>query len=282
MSELLNIPSPAKLNLFLNIIGRRDDGYHELQTLFQLLDYGDTMDFVANEDGTINISPEIPGLEATDNLVYKAAKILQETTQTTAGANIKLDKVLPMGGGIGGGSSNAATTLLALNKLWACDLSLGQLAELGLQLGADVPVFVKGKSAFAEGVGDKLTAIELPKKYFLVIKPACHVATVKIFSHKLLTRNTNPITIAAVFEQHGRNDCEQVVRNLYPEVDKAMNWLSQFTEAFLTGTGACVYGVFANKDSAINLLDKLPQELEGFIATGNNISSAHKALGIKP
>jgi 4-diphosphocytidyl-2-C-methyl-D-erythritol kinase len=288
----LSLLSPAKLNLMLHITGRRDDGYHLLQTLFQLLDYGDTLHYQLRQDDQITLSPSIPGVADQDNLIIKAAKLLQtysaqmkiKQADFNYGADIQLEKILPMGGGIGGGSSNAATTLLALNQLWQLHLSIDQLAIIGLPLGADIPVFVRGRSAWAEGIGEQLQAVDIPTSYYCVIKPLCEISTAQIFSHKQLTRGTSPITMAAVFEQGGFNDCEAVVRELYPSVDLALSWLDQQTpadiKARLTGTGACVFASFPDLASAQQILDKLPGELNGFVARGVNISPTHQALNL--
>jgi 4-diphosphocytidyl-2-C-methyl-D-erythritol kinase len=280
MTDTLTLLSPAKLNLFLRITGRRKDGYHNLQTLFQLLDYGDSMRFTPRSDGNITLSPSLPGVPDEENLIIRAAKSLQQKTGCSQGADIHIEKILPMGGGIGGGSSNAATTLLALNHLWRTGLNIDQLAELGLTLGADVPVFVRGQSAFAEGVGEALTPLKIDQTVYLIIKPDCEVATHEIFSNKRLTRDSSAITMAAVFEQDGLNDCEAVVRELYPQVDKALNWLNQFASARLTGTGACIYASFADKASAEQVLRQLPSGLTGFIACGVNQSPVHQQLGL--
>ncbi|MFA7553752.1 MAG: 4-(cytidine 5'-diphospho)-2-C-methyl-D-erythritol kinase [Spongiibacteraceae bacterium] len=282
----LSLPSPAKLNLMLHIIGRREDGYHQLQTLFQLLDYGDTLHFEVRNDRQITLNPTLDGVPNDNNLIIKAARLLQSCTtadtDTNQGVDIQLEKILPMGGGLGGGSSNAATTLLALNQLWKLQLTLDQLATIGLQLGADVPVFIRGRSAWAEGIGEQLQAIEIPQAYYLVIKPDCKVTTGEIFSHKQLTRNTSPITMAAVFKQSYHNDCEAIVRQLYPEVNAALNWLNQqLTDknfARLTGTGACIFASFADLSSAQQILHKLPSDLQGFVAKGMNISPTHQTL----
>lgn len=268
----LRLLSPAKLNLFLHITGRRTDGYHTLQTLFQLLDYGDTLTFTLRNDGQVNLTSPLANVPAEDNLALRAAKLLQLHGQTNDGVDIELEKILPLGGGIGGGSSNAATTLLALNQLWHLGLNPTELAQLGLQLGADVPVFVHGQTAWAEGVGEELQAIEIPEKWYFVIKPRCEVSTGQIFSHKQLTRTTTAIKMAAFFEEDTRNDCEPIVRNLYPEVDKAFNWLNQFFPSHLTGTGACVFAECPDRESAQQILDKLPSDLEAFIAKGVNQS----------
>ncbi|NHN39267.1 4-(cytidine 5'-diphospho)-2-C-methyl-D-erythritol kinase [Pseudomaricurvus alcaniphilus] len=274
----LTLPAPAKLNLFLHITGRRSDGYHNLQTVFQLLDYGDELHFETRADNQIQLRPEIPGLASEDNLVVRAARLLQQHGDSRRGANIELRKRLPMGGGIGGGSSDAATTLLALNQLWQLQLELDELAELGRQLGADVPVFVRGKTAWAEGIGEQLQALELEQKWYLVVAPDCHVSTARIFSHKDLTRDSSAITVAAFLEQGGRNDCEPLVRKLYPEVDFALRWLSQYGDARMTGTGACVYAAFANRADAIRVLEQLQPPLRGFVAGAVNQSPAHQLL----
>ncbi|MEE8057143.1 MAG: 4-(cytidine 5'-diphospho)-2-C-methyl-D-erythritol kinase [Pseudomonadales bacterium] len=275
--------SPAKLNLMLHITGRRLDGYHQLQTVFQLLDYGDTLHFTRREDSDITLMPDIVGVAKEDNLIIRAARLLQQHSPCHLGVDIRLEKVLPLGGGIGGGSSNAATTLLALNQLWNSGFKLDYLANLGLQLGADVPVFIRGHSAWAEGVGEQLQAIEIPETWYIVIKPDCEVSTADIFSHKQLTRNTAPITIAAVFKQGSRNDCEPIVRTLYPQVDSALKWLNSLTidgsPARLTGTGACVFASFPDPVSAQQILHQLPKGLQGFVAKGVNVSPTHLALG---
>lgn len=282
----LSLLSPAKLNLMLHITGQRDDGYHQLQTLFQLLDYGDTLHYQTRNDNELRLNPAIEDIAPEDNLIIRAARLLQQQSTSTLGADIKLEKVLPMGGGIGGGSSNAATTLLALNHLWKLGLSIDQLADLGLQLGADIPVFVRGHSAFAEGVGEQLQAIDIPESWYFVAKPDCKVSTAEIFSHKQLTRNTSPITIAAVLKQGGHNDCEAVVRQCYPAVDSALNWLNSLSQttainpARLTGTGACVFAQCPDRKSAEQILHQLPKGLQGFIAKGVNTSPTHQALSL--
>lgn len=264
----LQLPAPAKLNLFLHILGQRADGYHELQTLFQLLDHGDQLDFRLRQDREIRLKPEFPGIPEESNLVYRAAQLLQDTTACQRGADIYLHKRLPAGGGIGGGSSDAATALVGLNHLWQTGLSKAELCELGLQLGADVPVFINGQSAWAEGVGEQLQAIELEEKWYLVLAPNCHVSTAEIFSNKSLTRDSPAITVAAFLEQGGHNDCQQLVSSLYPEVAEALNWLSQFAPARMTGTGACVFASFADKAAAETIFKQTPEHLDGFIARG--------------
>ncbi|MFT5691625.1 MAG: 4-diphosphocytidyl-2-C-methyl-D-erythritol kinase [Oceanicoccus sp.] len=289
----LTLLAPAKLNLMLHITGRRADGYHQLQTIFQLLDSGDTLHFNVRNDAKVTLIPALKGVANQDNLIVRAAQLLQSKTNQVVGVDIQLEKKLPMGGGLGGGSSNAATTLLALNQLWKLDFSIDQLATLGLELGADVPVFVRGESAWAEGIGEQLHPLNLPDKFYCVIKPPCEVSTEEIFSHKQLTRDSSPITIAAVFEQGDRNDCEAIVRELYPEVGIALEWLNNVITDFgqdtkknvkparLTGTGACIFAEFSDHKSAQHVLDKLPSELQGFVAQGVNISPVHKQLKLQ-
>ncbi|TKF81382.1 4-(cytidine 5'-diphospho)-2-C-methyl-D-erythritol kinase [Vibrio sp. F13] len=272
-------PSPAKLNLFLYIIGRRDNGYHELQTLFQFVDFGDELTVTANsETSSITITPEIPGVALEDNLIWKAATALQQYTSTSFGADIELKKVLPMGGGIGGGSSNAATVLVALNYLWQLNLSDDQLAEIGLKLGADVPVFVRGHAAFAEGVGEQLSPANPDEKWYLVAKPQVSIATADIFKHSELTRNTPKRALATLLEQEYVNDCEKIVRMLYPEVDKQLSWLLQYAPSRLTGTGSCVFAEFNSKKEAELVREQLPDTVSAFVAKGRNISPLKETL----
>jgi 4-diphosphocytidyl-2-C-methyl-D-erythritol kinase len=279
MPQSLSLLSPAKLNLFLHIIGRRPDGYHNLQTLFQLLNYGDTLSFIIRQDGEITLNPAIPGVAFEDNLIIKAVRSLQKHVNPKLGVDIILEKRLPMGGGIGGGSSNAATTLVALNYLWDCGLTNIQLQQLGLQLGADVPVFVNAQTAWAEGVGDALQAIDMPKNWFLVVQPDCHVSTQQIFSHKDLTRDSPAIKVAAFLEQGGQNACQALVRRLYPQVDEALNWFAEHGySAKLTGTGACVFTQFATAEEAQQVLTCLPKHLPGFVAQGVNQSPLYNLL----
>ncbi|MGF1726237.1 4-(cytidine 5'-diphospho)-2-C-methyl-D-erythritol kinase [Photobacterium nomapromontoriensis] len=271
-------PAPAKLNLFLYITGRRADGYHELQTLFQFLDHSDTLTITANTSNDIQIMPAIDGVATEDNLIYRAADSLRRKAGITAGADIHLDKILPMGGGLGGGSSDAATTLVALNYLWQTQLSIDELAELGLALGADVPVFVRGFSAFAEGVGEKLQPAEPQEKWFLVVKPEAHIATVDIFTHPGLKRNSKKRPLNALLAGFYENDCEKIVRSLHPEVDKALSWLLEYAPSRLTGTGACVFAEFNTEQEAIAILNTLPNWLPGFVAKGVNTSPLLTAL----
>lgn len=274
----LILPAPAKLNLMLHILGRRADGYHELQTLFQFLDHGDELGFTLRQDGEIRLRTEVPGVPHDSNLIVRAARKLQVESGCRLGADIWLDKRLPMGGGIGGGSSDAATTLLALDRLWSLDWSEDRLAALGLTLGADVPVFVRGRAAFAEGVGEQLTPVELPEPWFLVAVPQVFVSTAEIFSDPELTRNSPPIKVRSLLGGDSRNDCQPVVEKRYPEVRNALMELNKFTSARLTGTGACVFGSFPNRGDADKVRRQLPATLPSFIAQGRNISMLHRKL----
>lgn len=276
-AELI-LPAPAKLNLMLHILGRRTDGYHELQTLFQFLDFGDELGFALRTDGEIRLHTPIDGVPHDSNLIVRAARLLQQHTNCTQGADIWLDKRLPMGGGIGGGSSDAATTLLGLKHLWQLDCTEDQLASLGLSLGADVPVFVRGHAAFAEGVGEKLQPVTLSEPWFLVAIPQVLVSTAEIFSDRELTRDTPPIKVRSLLEGGGRNDCQPVVTKRYPEVCNALILLNKFVSARLTGTGACVFGSFPNQDDADKVARQLPATLPSFIAQGRNISMLHRKL----
>lgn len=277
---MLTVPAPAKLNLFLHVVGRRADGYHLLQTLFQLLDHGDLLHF--EPAATLDLN-ELPGVPREANLVWRAARALQEHSGCRAGARIRLDKRLPAGGGLGGGSSDAATTLLALNQLWQLGLDIDTLASLGLTLGADVPVFVRGHSAFAEGIGERLTPVPLPPRWYVVVNPGCHVETAAIFRDSSLTRDTPLMTMATLrepgYETRFRNDCEAVVRRLHPEVADALDWLGQFGSSRLTGTGACVFLATGTEAEAQRILLQLPSRFAGFVARGVSHSSAHAALG---
>lgn len=274
----ITLPSPAKLNLFLHILDRREDGYHNLQTLFQLLDYGDQLSFSANKKSEINITSNIEAVAPRDNLVFKAATALQQATDCKWGCDIELDKKLPMGAGLGGGSSNAATTLVGLNSLWQCNLSLDQLAEIGGELGADIPVFVKGFSAFAEGIGDKLTPISLDEFCYLVVTPKIKVSTEQIFCHSELTRNASAIKIRALSEELYRNDCQSVVETLYPEVKQVLDWLQQHGNPLMTGTGASVYCRFDNQEEAKQVQQTVPNSWNSFVAMGVNRSPLHQQL----
>ena len=279
----ISLTAPAKLNLFLHITGRREDGYHELQTVFQLLDFGDELELSRRHHGQLNLAVtgagDLEDLATENNLVLRAARLIREEAgNPNLGADLKLTKRLPAGGGFGGGSSDAATTLLGLNALWDLNLSEARLADLGASLGADVPVFVRGHSAWAEGVGEKLTPVELPDQWFVVVHPNCHVSTQEIFSHPELTRDTPAITIAAFFAGPTQNDCQSLVRRLAKPVDKALIWLDKFGKARLTGTGACVFLSFDDEASATAVLEQLPSEWQGFVARGVNRSPVMEQL----
>ncbi|MGM0450636.1 MAG: 4-(cytidine 5'-diphospho)-2-C-methyl-D-erythritol kinase [Pseudomonadota bacterium] len=276
----LDLPAPAKLNLFLHITGRRDDGYHELQTLFQFLDQSDQLRITPRRDGRILVrGPE--WLPSGDNLVTRAAHQLQSQTGTDMGAEIELDKRLPAGGGLGGGSSDAATTLVGLNQLWETGLSRSQLARFGLGLGADVPVFIHGVAAWGEGVGEQLTPVLPPEHWYLVLVPEDEVSTGSVFGHPDLTRDTPKRRIRTAFEGNDgfRNDCEPIVRRLYPTVDRALAWLGQYGEARLTGTGGCVFCPFETQSAAIDAHAEKPSGINGFIAQGRNRSPLYTQLG---
>jgi len=274
----LTLPAPAKLNLMLHILGRRDDGYHELQTLFQFLDYGDELNFSLRDDGQIRLHTDLPGVDHDSNLIVRAARLLQRESGCTLGADIGLTKRLPMGGGIGGGSSDAATTLVGLDHLWRLDLGEDRLAQLGLALGADVPVFVSGRAAFAEGVGERLQPVDLEEPWFLVLAPQVSVSTAEIFADPELTRNTPAITVRSLLAGGGHNDCQPVVERRYPEVRNALSLLNKFVPASMTGTGACVFGSFPNEGEADKVRRQLPASLPSFVARGRNVSMLHRTL----
>ncbi len=264
--------APAKLNLFLHVLGRRDDGYHELQTVFQFIDYCDHLRFRLRDDNQVIRVAGAQNVAADDDLVIRAARSLQQASSTQQGAEISVEKRIPMGAGLGGGSSDAATTLVALNYLWNLNLDENTLAELGLELGADVPVFVRGRAAWAEGVGEKLQDVELRQPWYLVIKPDCSIATAEIFNAPELTRNTDTITIRAFLGGAGRNDCDPVARGRYPAVAESLDWLGQFAEARMTGTGSCIFAEFDGQERAQDVLVKLPPKWTGFVARGLNRS----------
>ncbi|MCK5903345.1 MAG: 4-(cytidine 5'-diphospho)-2-C-methyl-D-erythritol kinase [Cocleimonas sp.] len=274
----MKLPAPAKLNLFLHITGRRGDGYHLLQTIFQFLDYSDEIELIPRTDGKIKRLKGLAHLKAEDDLIVKAAKLLQQHTQTTQGVELSVHKKLPVGGGLGGGSSDAATVLVGLNQLWGCDLSLDELATLGLQLGADVPVFVRGKAAWGEGVGEILTPVFPPEDWFVVIHPDVFISTLALFSNKELTRDCEPFKIRRFLEGQGSNVFEPVVRDNYPDVAKALDWLSTYSPARLTGSGSCIFAKFPNKLVAQEVLNELPSRWHGFVAKGLNYSPLYTRL----
>lgn len=281
---MTRFPAPAKLNLFLYITGQRADGYHTLQTLFQFLDYGDTLSFEPRTDGIIRLLTPIEGVPDEENLIVRAARLLMQQAQKTgrlpagSGADIQIDKRLPMGGGLGGGSSNAATVLVALNHLWHCGLSVDELAELGLTLGADVPVFVRGHAAFAEGVGEILTPVEPEEKWYLVAHPGVSIPTPTIFRDPELPRNTPKRSIETLLKCEFSNDCEVIARKRFRKVDEALTWLLEYAPSRLTGTGACVFAEFDTESAALQVLEQAPAWLRGFVARGVNLSPLASAL----
>ena len=276
-------PAPAKLNLFLHIVGRRPDGYHELQTLFQFVDLCDEIHIDVRDDGEIRRIAGAPGVLPEDDLCVRAASALREATGRGLGADIRVVKRIPMGAGLGGGSSDAATCLVALNRLWGAGLTVDELAALGLSLGADVPVFVRGRAAWAEGVGERLTPLypplSPPESNYLIIKPNVSINTRDVFIDAELTRNTPPITIHGFLASGGRNDCLEVVRRRYPEVARAIDWLSPFGAARLTGTGACVF-VACEEARARGAAGEMPPEWQGFSARGLNDSPLLERLAV--
>ncbi|MES9994280.1 MAG: 4-(cytidine 5'-diphospho)-2-C-methyl-D-erythritol kinase [Candidatus Thiodiazotropha sp.] len=278
IDETIAFPAPAKLNLMLRIVGRRGDGYHQLQTVFQFLDIHDRLYFKPRDDGRILLHDNLNGLPQTENLCYRAAQSLQQASGSDLGVEISLQKKLPMGAGLGGGSSNAATTLVVLNRLWNLSLRRSALMQIALELGADVPVFVHGHAAWAEGIGEELTDIEIPENWYLLLQPACHVSTAEIFNQPDLTRNSPRIKIRAFLQGNCHNDCLPVVRRRHPEVAQALDWLNQYADARLTGTGACVFAAFADRQSALDLLAKKPASLDGIVARGVNRSPLMELL----
>ncbi len=276
-----NWPAPAKLNLMLRIVGQRPDGYHLLQTVFQFIDLCDWIIFHPVDGRRVSLQKTIPGVPEADDLTIRAANLLKAETGCQSGVCIEVEKNLPMGGGLGGGSSDAATTLVVLNKLWDLQLSVEKLMALGLTLGADVPVFVYGYSAWAEGVGEKLEAISVPEQWVVVIKPECHVNTKEIFSSKSLTRNSKSIKIADFIAGQHQNDCVEVVCQRYPSVKNALVALSEFSEARLTGTGACVFAQFDSKEAAVNAYQSLKiNKWQVYLAKGLNESPLFSKLKI--
>lgn len=273
----IRLPSPGKLNLFLHITGRRPDGYHQLQTLFQFIETGDKLIFSSSPSKGIQLSSDLP-FKSETNLVYQAALALQQAANIKQGAAIQLDKTLPIGGGVGGGSSNAATTLLALNHLWQLNWPLQQLAELGVQLGADVPIFIHGVAAWAEGIGEQLTPVTPDEPWYLIVKPDCHVSTAEIFNHPKLPRNTATVTYQDFLANRCHNDCELLVRNLYSGVDKCFHFLNNLGPVRMTGTGACLYVPFDRHSDAEEAFEQLPNGMQGFITKGSNQSMLHRCL----
>ncbi len=270
--------SPAKLNLMLQITGRRDDGYHLLQTVFQFIDLADEISLQVNRSGVIRRLGENSGIPEEADLLVRAARLLQQVSRSSLGVDIEVEKRIPMGGGLGGGSSNAATCLLALNRLWQLDMPLQQLESLGVQLGADIPVFLRGKAAWAEGVGELLQAVELPEPWYLVLHPGINVPTAQIFTDEQLTRNCDPITIRAFLRGAGSNVCEPVARRLFPQVDQALSWLGERAEARMTGTGACVFAAFDSQPEAEKVKLQVPAGWNAWVSRGLNASPLLRQL----
>lgn len=277
MSDCLLLQSPAKLNLMLHITGQREDGYHNLQTVFQFIELFDELEFKVTDDGCIRRVHASTEVAEENDLVIKAARLLQQRFSVPMGVDISIQKRIPMGGGLGGGSSDAATTLMALNRLWKLGLNQQELQSIGIQLGADVPVFIHGQSAWAEGIGDELTTIDLPEPWYLIIHPYIFVSTADIFAAKELTRDCHPLTIRAFLEGRGSNVCEAVACKLYPEIQQAIDWLNQFSPTRMTGTGACIFAAFGSADKAKFVLSQLPEIWNGYVARGLNINPVAKA-----
>jgi 4-diphosphocytidyl-2-C-methyl-D-erythritol kinase len=275
LSALLDCPAPAKLNLFLHVTGRRPDGYHQLQTAFRMLDWSDTLSFSLRQDGQVCRSSDLDGVPAEADLVVRAARLLQAETGTALGADIQVVKRLPLGGGLGGGSSDAATTLMALDRLWDLGLSRAQLQRLGLALGADVPFFVFGQTAFAEGIGEQLQALVLPPAWYVVISPLVEVPTARIFAADELTRNRPPIKIADFAALAYRNDLEPVARARFPVVGAVIDWLSRYGQARMTGSGACVFAEMANEAAAREVVADCPPMWRAWSARSLDLHPMH-------
>jgi 4-diphosphocytidyl-2-C-methyl-D-erythritol kinase len=265
---IVRYPAPAKLNLFLHVVGRRDDGYHLLQTAFTFIDRCDYLSFSIRTDGAIIRSAGPAGIAADDDLCLRAARLLQRKTGCSSGVSIDLEKHLPWGAGLGGGSSDAATTLIVLNRLWQLDLSRDALRDIALELGADVPIFVFGRSAFAEGVGEKLTVIDVPKAWYMVLTPPVQVQTRLIFADPELTRDSIPIKISDFSRARLRNDLEPVSRRRFPEISHYLQWLENYAPARMTGSGSAVFASFPDQLSAQKVLDAMPETMQGFVAEG--------------
>jgi 4-diphosphocytidyl-2-C-methyl-D-erythritol kinase len=276
--EWTSWPAPGKLNLFLHVVGRRPDGYHDLQSALQFIDRCDTVHLRVRRDGAVRRLAAPAGVTEEDDLTVRAARLLRVRTGCRLGCEIRLDKTLPMGGGLGGGSSDAGTVLRALNVLWELERGADELADLGLELGADVPFFIRGMAAWAEGIGERLTPVKLPEQWCLVLTPPVQIDTTGIFQAPELTRNSAKITIADFLSGAGRNDCEPVVVGRYPVVAEALAWLRARTPARLTGTGSCVFGCFDTRDEAEDVLRAAEGTCAGFVARGLNHSPLMKCL----
>ena len=271
-------PAPAKLNLFLHVLGRREDGYHELQTAYQLIDLADDLSFRLREDGEIRRLEGPPSVPAQTDLTVRAARRLQAAANSRRGVDIRIRKRIPIQGGLGGGSSDAATTLVALNELWGLHMPVEKLAGIGRELGADLPLFIHGHSAWGEGVGERITPMDLPPRHYAVIFPGIGVSTAEVFQASELTRNSPSLTIRGFLQAGGRNDCAPVATGRYPEVARALGWLARRGDARLTGTGSCVFAGFAERAQAEAALSELPGEWSGFVAQGLDQSPLQERL----
>jgi 4-diphosphocytidyl-2-C-methyl-D-erythritol kinase len=280
MVDSLLLHSPAKINLMLNIIGRRNDGYHLLETVFQFIDLCDDLQFTVNDEAVVRRLPGNSPVAAADDILLRAAMLLQSRFQVGMGANISIDKRIPIGGGLGGGSSNAATCLLALNQLWGLGQSLDQLSQIGIELGADVPVFVRGRAAWGTGIGEVLEPIELNESVYLVIDPRIEVSSAQIFGAQELTRNNDPLTIRAFLRGSGSNVCEPVVRKLYPQVGEVIDWLSQYAAARMSGTGACVFAAVDSHEQAEAVKSRVPKQWTAYVTRAMNRNPVHQQLGL--
>ena len=276
----LTLPACAKLNLFLHVVGRRDDGYHLLQTLFQLVDLADEITLLPAPEGVLELTPDSDAPGGDQDLTLRAARALREAAGVASGARIRLRKVIPAGGGLGGGSSDAATVLLGLRRLWGVDLTLDDLAGVGAALGADVPVFVRGRTAWAEGVGEDLTPISTAPGCYVLVVPDAHVETARVFADPRLTRDTPISTMPAFFETGGRNDCTPVTRALHPEVDRALAWLGEFGEARMSGTGASIFLRCDEIEDARRIAARVPAPWQGLVTRSLEVSPTHVALGL--
>jgi 4-diphosphocytidyl-2-C-methyl-D-erythritol kinase len=283
INKSIKFPAPAKINLFLHIVGQREDGYHNLETLFQFINHSDTITLTCTAEPDIELLTPIEGVANKDNLIVKAALLLKNKSKSPFGAKISINKILPMGGGLGGGSSNAATILVALNTLWQCKLSMNELAILGLSLGADVPIFIHGYAAFAQGVGEQLKPAQPLEYWYLITKPECSISTQQVFTAADLPRNTdklpaNTLETNDFINDSFHNDCQTLVIKHYPEVAKLLAWLVEYAPSRMTGTGACIFTRFSSQDEALTLQEKLPQGISSFVAQGLNQSPLSKVL----
>ncbi len=274
MAHTLSLPAPGKLNLFLHITSRRRDGLHNIQTIYQFIEYGDQLQFTVRTDKIITLHTNVPDIRNEDNLVWQAAHLLQYYTDCPLGADIVLHKNLPVGSGLGGGSSDAATTLLALNQLWEIKLTAETIQKLARQLGADVPLFTAGHAAWGEGIGDRLQPLTLPAKWYVIVCPECHISTAAMYADEALERNSPPITLTDFMNGKSTNCFEVIARKRYPVVDDLLNYLSTYAPARLTGTGGCIFAAFDNRETAYDALNNMPPRTTAFMSKGCNTSTA--------